>query len=60
MRQMDVSVTKLIYSPRILVSISQQPYFKLFKGNNLPLLQFSNKRQINPLMFALRDSLSGR
>lgn len=31
LRQMDVSVTKLIYSPRILASVSQQPYFKLFQ-----------------------------
>lgn len=34
-QQMDVSVTKLIYPQRILVSIPQEPYFNMFKGDNL-------------------------
>lgn len=33
---MDVSETELINPQRMLVSVSQEPYFKVFRGKNLP------------------------
>lgn len=35
-QQMWMSGTKLINPQRMLVSVSQEPYFKVFKGKNLP------------------------